>query len=330
MIIELYLKKEFNYNKYMARWRRQKQKQIHYCLLVNKKATNYNQSLVNKLAYAIKSKGGYYSIFSPDSPGLLYQTALKTSGLKRWYHSAPQSFSKRGKVTAFIACGGDRTFNIVAQVALKANLPVGILPLGKFNNIALSLYDSDNPNLAIDRIMERSYRKIDTATIAGKTFFSSVGFGFVPQMSEILNNKKKPRFSMGWAKLGQKAAQAVTTQKTVIKIDSFRFEINPTILNINLLPYTLGLPFSTVSLYDDSQAEIIFDVGVDSKIFSTFTRQIYKKKYIYGSDIKLFRGKNITVQFVKEAMIYLDGELTKLNNNFVEIKMGSAQLKVFC
>ncbi|NOY88487.1 MAG: hypothetical protein GXO93_03730 [FCB group bacterium] len=314
----------------MTRWRRQKQKQSHYCLLVNKKATNYNQSLVNKLAYAIRSKGGYYSIFSPDSSGLLYQTAMKTSGLKRWYHPAPQSFSKRGKVTAFIACGGDGTFNIVAQVALKANLPVGILPMGKFNNIALSLYGSDNADTAINRMMERSYRKIDTATIAGKTFFSSVGFGFVPQMAATLNSKKKPRFSMGWAKLGQKSAQAVTTQKTVIKIDSFRFEINPTIFNVNLLPYTLGLPFSTVSLYDDSQAEIIFDVGVDSKVFSTFTRQIYKKKYIYGSDIKLFRGKDITAQFVKEAMIYLDGELIKLNDDFVKIEIGNNQLKVFC
>ena len=38
--------------------------------------------------------------------------------------------------------GGDGTVNLVAQIALKADLPMGIIPLGRFNNIARN-FDPD-------------------------------------------------------------------------------------------------------------------------------------------------------------------------------------------
>ncbi|MFQ5453054.1 MAG: diacylglycerol/lipid kinase family protein [Candidatus Zixiibacteriota bacterium] len=302
----------------------------HYCLLINKEATNYNYRYVRKLTGAIREKGAYYSIFEPNSAISLFQTAQRICGFRRWRHFIPPQFQKRGKVTSLIACGGDGTFNIVARVALKADIPLGILPIGACNNIARSLHGTDGIESAIKTILSQNIRKIDSAKIADQLFFGSLGIGFIPELSNLLNNQKKPRFSFGWSQLGYKAATQVKKRKMIVKIDSFRFEVNPKIINVNLLPYTSYLPLSPTSICDDSQAEIIFDIDADSKLFSSYTRQLYKKKYIYGSDIKLFRGSNISFQPTKGILLYLDGELIEHPGNLIEIKVSEKQLKVYC
>lgn len=314
----------------MTRWRHHKHRQRHICLLVNKKAANYNQRYIRKLTDAIRREGGYYTVFAPDSAMALYQTAQKICGFKRWHRSVPPHFHRRGKVTSLVACGGDGTFNLVARVALKANLPIGVIPLGSYNNITRSLYDSDDPDIAIKKILGRSYRKIDSATVANQALFGSLGLGFVPELSDILRNKKKPRFSLGWGQLSLKAASLVKTKKMIIKIDSFRFEVSPIILNVNLLSYTAGLPLSPASIFDDFQTEVIFDIKAETKLFSIFARQIYKKKYIYGTDVKLFRGKTISFQPARGMLLYLDGELLEQPNDVIEIEVSDKQLKVFC
>lgn len=262
----------------MKRRRHDKGKHIHYCLLVNRTASEYNQRVVKKLIERIRQKGGYYTVFEPESRAQLYQTAQRACGLRRWFRAAPQQFARRGKVTSLIACGGDGTVNQVARVAAKADLPLGILPMGKLNNIAKSLCGSADPDLAINKIMARNYRKIDTATVAGQMFIGSAGIGFTPEMTELLAGRKPPRFCLGWSGLASKAASAVEMKRVIIQIDAFRFEVHPTILNINLLPYSFGLPLTPLSVPDDKTAEVVFNFGVDTEPFSTFVRQICRKK----------------------------------------------------
>ncbi len=311
------------------RRRRDKGEHCHYCILVNRSAATYNQRTIKRLTGQIRAKGGYYTIFEPDSADRLHQTALKACGLRRWHHSPPQQVARRGKVTALIACGGDGTFNLAASAAVRAELPVGILPMGNLNNIARSLYGTEDADTAIAKIVERKYRKIDTATIAGQFFVGSAGFGFAPQMAEMLGSRRKPRFCIGWSQLGAKAASQVQLRKVVVRIDAFQFEINPILLNANLLPYSFGLPLSPVSIPDDFTAEIIFNHAHDTEPFSTFARQICKNKYVYGDKIKLFRGKEVRIEPVKGLELYYDGEIVELANDRAEIKIGEKQLKVF-
>ena len=313
----------------MIRRRREKAEHSHYCLLVNKSASGYNPRTIKRLTEQIRSNNGYYTIFEPDSAVRLHQTAQKVCGLRQWHHSAPQQLTRRGKVTAIVACGGDGTVNLSAQNAVRANLPIGILPMGSLNNIARSLYGTDDADDAIKRIVERKYRKIDTATIDGKFFVGSAGLGFAPQMAEMLLGRRRPRFCLGWSQLAAKAASQVTLKKTAVRIDSFRFEFSPIIVNINLLPYSFGLPLSPASIVDDQTAEIIFNYAQDSQPFSTFIRLLCKNKYVYGDKIKLFRGKEIRIEPVKGLQVYIDGEIMELSGDQADVKISDKQLKVF-
>ena len=247
--------------------------------------------------------------------------------------NVPGFNTNRGNVTAFIACGGDGTVNIIGRSALANNIPLGILPMGRFNNIATSLcHKGERPsiNLAIEKIIARNYRKIDTATVSGLPFFGSIGLGFTPRLTTVLEDKTPPRFGFTWSNLAGKVLNEITAHKKVIKVDAFRFEVKTLFFNINLLSHSAGLPVSPLSVDDDGLMEVIFDHTEKTRDLSSFIGALFKKKYIYGSDIRIYRGTNISLQTKRGQDLYLDGEIIEVPTNKLEIKIGEHQLKIFC
>ena len=312
------------------RRRLQKTKQAHYCLLVNKQAANFAPSHVKRLIYAIKKKRGAFTVLEPKSAIDTFKLARMAAGVAKDRRVGLLQTRVRGKVTALVACGGDGTANLVARAAMQADMPIGILPMGRHNNIARSLCGSDEPEAALRKIIKMGYRQIDTATVSGQMFFGSIGIGYFPELMELLDGVRLPRFAFQWAKLGARIAAAARLRKMIIKVDSFRFEVRPHILQVNLLPYTAGLNLNPASIFDDSRAEIIFDAGAGEKDLSEFARRLYKKKQLYGTTVRLFRGSAISFQPAMGKMLYLDGELIELPTNVVEVKIGPGKLKVFC
>ncbi len=310
--------------------RQQRLKKQHYVLLVNKKASFYQAKAIDKLIEAIRAKGFFYSLFEPESAADLLRQAEVAAGLRHATRTNPQPYGRGGPVTALIACGGDGTFNLVARAAVRAQLPVGCYPLGRVNNIARSLCKTCDINVISRSILTGGYREIDTAQAADIPFFGSLGLGFTVRLTEELEGRALPRFALGWSQIGAKAAAAVELRKTVVKVDAFRFEIKPIIFNINLLSYSAGLPLSPISIADDGYMEIIFDRGRGEGNFSAFTRSIVKGKYLYGDDIRLYRGKEITLQLLRGRTLYLDGELIELATDTLAVRVGDKQLRVLC
>lgn len=307
-----------------------RKKSQHYCLLVNKQAVNYNSDIIKKLTTAIRNHGDNYTIFEPETAFKLLNTSLKAVGAKKWHREVPKAFLQRGKVTTLVACGGDGTVNLVARAGFKKNLPVGIIPIGKFNNIAHSLNKEITTDSAVQNILKGKYKKIDIGAIGEQFFFGSAAIRFTPEMQKLLAQESLSRFAFRWGQNAKKAVTTIKTEPLVVKIDAFRFEVIPTVLNINLLSNSVGIPISPTSIPDDGQAEIIIDFDSNKININQFIRQLYKEKYIFASEFKLFRGKKISIQPVKGEILYLDGELIDLPNEVLDIEIIDKQLKVIC
>lgn len=314
----------------MAHKKTQREKHAHYCLIVNRSAARYNQSVIKKLTGQIRKTRGRYTLIEPDSAMDTLRQARRAAGASKGRKVFPPSVNRRGPVTSLIACGGDGTFNLVARAALEGNLPIGVLPLGRHNDIANGLLGHCDPDKAIAQIVKRSFCQIDHGTVAGLPFFGSIGMGLLPKLLDTLNERKSPRFAFGWSSLITHVAASVKQLRLVVKVDAFRFEIQPCLFNINLLPYSAGIPISSPSIRDDRQMEILFDVTDDTRKLSTFVRQAVKRKYIYGSDVRLFRGKSISIEPIKGQTLCLDGEQVVLPTNVVDVVIGPKQLRVFC
>jgi diacylglycerol kinase family enzyme len=308
----------------MQRRRHQKSNDRHWGVLVNPKAAGFSRSIVESITKEIKRRGGFFTLAEPDSAGAMLREAQLLTG--QITGETPPNEDRFGKITGLVAVGGDGTFNLVARVAHEADLPVGIIPVGRFNNVARSVYGEIKPSAAIPRVLEGNYRKMDVGMVGNMPFFGSVGLGLVPELAMELEGKRAPRFGIGWSRLTALAAARVTLHNTLLKVDAVRFDFKPVFLNVNVLPYSVGLPFSPSSIGDDGLLEVLCDQTPMTGQYSSFVRQIYKKKYLYGSGIVLYRGHAILCQPTQGRTLYIDGELVKLQTNSLDITLHAKQL----
>lgn len=310
--------------------RQQKGAGTHYLIAVNKNAAEHSDRVVRRLTGVIRREGGFYSIIEPESREDLVARAREYCRLVKPDRPFPPPVAKRGNVTSIIAAGGDGTVNAAATVAVEADLPMGILPMGRTNNIAHSLCAHGDLRNAINAITARKYRPIDVIRLGDRIVVGSLSLGLIPRVACELQGRKMPRFSFRLASLVAKAAGATERVKLVAKVDSFRFDIDSKVFTINLLAYAMGLRLSPASVPDDNLGEIIFDVECSDKELGQYIRDVYKDRYVYGSAVRLYRGTHISFNPGKGQTALLDGDMIDLPEADYNLQVGAVKLKLFC
>lgn len=282
-------------------------------VIINERADGFADDKIDFLISGLaRSRSNWHIIKSVTEKEVTYQ-------IKRLMTRRP---------VGIIACGGDSTVNLVAQNLIRRTCTLGIYPLGKYNNIYNSLYGPPDLKTAVDHILSGQNRKIDYGT-AGKHFFlGSIGLGLVPHLAELIG-QKPPRFGIGWSRKVSLAAASVKPQQTSVTIDEFKFDITPLFININLLSDSLGLSMTPTSLNNDGKSEIIFDIAPGKANLSRFIRKIFKKKYIYGDEIRMYRGQKIIITPAAKRKLYIDGEVIKLVNDTLKVETFPNKIRVY-
>jgi len=285
-----------------------------YNIITNPAAEKYSKKDVDRICKAIVDAGGRYFLTEPDSA-------------KNVSYSLRRIVSKRPG--GIIVCGGDGTVNLVARHIIRRTIALGIIPMGRFNNIYRSLYGEPNFEQAASHILSGKSKKIDSGTASGNFFLGSLGFGFTRQLFGLLQNRKTPRFAISWSRLAAQAAAMVEPAPLSIKVDAFAFDFTPQMFNVNLLTYSTGLPIVPSSVSDDGKCEVVFDIGEGRAIMSSYVRQMYKRKYLYSDDIRMYRGERVSVTGVQGKEIYIDGELVKLKDPELKIETNPQKIRIF-
>lgn len=312
----------------MKRVRHQKAEHQHFLLLANARSGSFAEKTVGKLVTAIRARDWRYTTVEPRAAHELIPEGKVVITEASQNPGTP--IGRRGKITSVIACGGDGTVNLAARLALEHDLPLGVLPLGRFNNIARSLYGKPTPDQAITKILAGSYRPFDVGTAGDQPFLGSLGIGFVPELAVQLLGRRTPLLGIGWSQLAAKVAASIPVEPLVVKLDAHRLEISPLMLHVHLLPYAAGLPFSPGSIADDGLAEVIMDQGRQMGEFSAYLRGVYRGKYLYSGAFTQYRARQINLQPVKGRTLYLDGELVPIPSTALAIEIGSRQVRIYC
>lgn len=232
------------------------------------------------------------------------------------------------KPYALIAAGGDGAVNLVARALVGSGVRLAIFPLGKFNNIFTSLYGKPSPARATEIIMSDETRTIDCGKVSGQPFFGSIGLGLLPALQRALENRSLPRFGMSWGRLVAQVVAGIERSHTPVKVDSYRFDLQSLLVNVNLLSYSAGLPLAPAALSDDHKFDVTLDMGAEGAPLSKVMRDIYKRKYFFDNGVRLYRGEAITIGSVKGRTLYLDGELIEIPTNTLEVTFYSKRLKI--
>jgi diacylglycerol kinase (ATP) len=76
-----------------------------------------------------------------------------------------------------VVAGGDGTVEAAARALIGRDIPLGIIPVGTYNNFALSAGIPADPLEACEIVVAGNTRRIDVGMVNGRPFFEAVGIG---------------------------------------------------------------------------------------------------------------------------------------------------------
>lgn len=214
---------------------------------------------------------------------------------------------KKG-ANVIVAAGGDGTVNEVVN-GLKGRAILGIIPLGRGNDIAISYKIPRDLEKAVKFLKNGKVKEVDIGMLDGRYFVGIAGTGFVGDVNYNSNKLNLTGFK-GYI------VSVFTTLKTFkypeceILFDGTSWIGNITLVVLgNTSYYGGGMRLLPDSRFDDG----FFDIGIVKKIspielILTFPL-VYIGKHTINPHIKIYRGKEVTIRSKEDLIISFDGEL---------------------
>jgi diacylglycerol kinase (ATP) len=113
----------------------------------------------------------------------------------------------QARVDAIVVAGGDGTFVRYIARALELNVPLGIIPLGTFNDLARTLEIPLDVAGACEVIASGKTRRIDVARVNGVYYVNEASIGLSSRIARVQSSADKRRF--GLLAIAGSALQAV-------------------------------------------------------------------------------------------------------------------------
>ncbi len=214
---------------------------------------------------------------------------------------------RRG-VDVVVAAGGDGTINEVVN-GLKGRGILGIIPLGRGNDIAISYKIPRDIRKAVKLLKNGVIREVDMGLLDGRYFVGIAGTGFVGDVNYNSNKLNLTGFK-GYIISVFTTLKDFKYPECEISFDGISWNGRITLIALgNTSYYGGGMKLLPTSDPEDGY----FDVGIVQKIHPielvlTFPL-VYLGKHTVNPHIKIYRGREVRIASDQDLIISFDGEM---------------------
>lgn len=230
---------------------------------------------------------------------------------------------------AVIAVGGDGTINEIGSALIDTGVPLGIIPEGSGNGLALCLGIPTNESAAIRRINRFETLEVDSGVINENNFFSVSGMGFDANVSFNFA-EENIRGPIGYMRSIVNVLSKYKTSNYKITVDGVMVEREAFMVSIANSPQFGNNAYIAP---DASVNDGLLDVCIVHKfpfyilpklIFHLFNRSANQSEYI-----EILPGKEILIIRENEGPVHIDGEPIYLDKE-IKVHIKPKSLKIIC
>ncbi len=149
-------------------------------IIVNPAAGSRNSGLFDAVVRRLHDKGAFVRCFDTERPGHATELAARCA--------------QEAYADVIVAAGGDGTINEVARGLLGHPTPLGVLPLGTANVLAIELGQKRRARAIADTLLDGDAKLIGTGLVNGEMFLLMVGAGFDGAVVGAIRPPMKRRF----------------------------------------------------------------------------------------------------------------------------------------
>ena len=151
---------------------------MYYAFIVNPTAgTGFASATMQRLEEKLKDGGVAYRVFRTEGPGHATKIASDLAG--------------EDEVAAVVSVGGDGTAGEVAAGLTGTDKPMGIIPAGTGNDFIKSAGIPNDPDKALEVLLNGRETRIDTGTVNESFFLNVCGTGFDVTVLDFAESEKE-------------------------------------------------------------------------------------------------------------------------------------------
>jgi diacylglycerol kinase (ATP) len=219
--------------------------------------------------------------------------------------------AKRG-VDVVAAAGGDGTVNEVVNGLDGYDVPLGIIPLGTANDFARQVGIPADADHAMDVILQRKPRRLDTASLNGRRFLnvSTGGIG-AEATAETSPEVKASLGPIAYALTGIKKFADLKAKWARFEGDAFEYEGEFLIFALGLTRSTGGGTIVTpMASATDGLLDLCVVEHMSRRDFARLVLRVKRGEHLGEDGVHYAQVKHVTITSNESLSVNVDGEMS--------------------
>lgn len=233
------------------------------------------------------------------------------------------------KYDAVVAVGGDGTINELGAALIGSDIPLGIIPEGSGNGLALYLGIPMNESSAIKRLNRFEIVEVDSGLINDKPFFNIAGLGFDASVSDRFAHDTI-RGPIGYLKSAINVISNYIPSKYELIIDGVPYNREAFMISVANSPqYGNHAYIAPNASVNDGYLDVCIVHKFPMYILPMMIFHLFNRSADQSDYVEIIRGEDILIKRKDEGPVHVDGEPLSLTGD-LHIQVKPNTLKIIC
>lgn len=208
-----------------------------------------------------------------------------------------------------VVMSGDGLAGMVGGALAGTDVPLGIVPAGRGNDLARVLGIPTEPVGAVAVLTAGNTRRIDVGEANGKRFLGIASAGFDSECNRIANETKILRGNLVYAYSVPRALFAWKPARFTLRVggESLRFT-GYSVSAANSKAYGGGMFIAPDAELDDGELDIVLVGEVGKFRFLSNLPKVFKGTHVDNEEVRVLRAPRLELSASRPLAVYADGE----------------------
>jgi YegS/Rv2252/BmrU family lipid kinase len=217
-----------------------------------------------------------------------------------------------------VVMSGDGLIGIVGGALAGTEVPLGIVPGGRGNDLARVLGIPSEPAGAVSVLAARQERVIDVGEVNGQRFLGIASVGFDSDCQDIANRTRFVRGRWVYAYSALRALAAWKPARFTLRVGEETVRITGwSVAAANSGVFGGGMRLAPDASLEDGEFDVVM-IGDSGKLhYISNLPKVFKGTHVENDEVRIVRARSLELSASRPFAVYADGEhLTDLPATF--------------
>ncbi|MQA75475.1 MAG: YegS/Rv2252/BmrU family lipid kinase [Solirubrobacterales bacterium] len=242
--------------------------------------------------------------------GVAFRTVL-TRGIE---HGCAEAVAAARAGETCVVMGGDGLVGQVGGALADGDVPLGVIPAGRGNDLARVLGIPTEPEAAVAVIAGARVRQIDVGEANDRRFLGIASCGFDSDANRIANQARWVRGRLVYAYAALRALAAWKPARFTLTLDGVRHELTGySVAVANSRAYGGGMMIAPDAALDDGLLDVVSTGQVGKLRFLANLPKVFAGTHVDEEPVSVERAAEVRIDADRPFAVYADGDrLTEL------------------